>query len=131
MVLNCSECYCFEMILLCYKHIQNHINLLRSNHLTWINPLIELYQQKSKKGDGTCSSVRIPNLIPASFKLVPSLCAVFAILAALSYPIFGFKAVTSINDSCKSWEMRFSFAVIPLTQCSTNELLESANNRIE
>src|SRR5947207_2297561 len=79
----------------------------------------------------TCSSVKYPNFIPASFKLVPSLCAVLAILAALSYPILGFKAVTSIKDSFKSCEMRFSLAVIPLTQCSTKEELASARRRIE
>ena len=39
--------------------------------------------------------------------------------------------MTSIKDSFKSCEMRFSLAVIPLTQCSTKEELASDRRRIE
>jgi len=36
-----------------------------------------------------------------------------------------------MRDSFRIWEMRFSLAVMPLTQCSTKEELASARRRIE
>src|SRR5713226_8076768 len=44
------------------------------------------------------SPLNTPSLTAASLKLMCSWCAVWATLAALSYPIFGDSAVTSINE---------------------------------
>jgi len=46
-----------------------------------------------------CSSVSNPSSSAAAFSVVPSACAFFTTLAALSYPIWGFNAVTSIRLS--------------------------------
>lgn len=47
-----------------------------------------------------------------------SLCAFFAMAAALSYPIWLLRAVTSIRLSCSSCAIRPSLATMPDTQLS-------------
>lgn len=57
-------------------------------------------------------------MIAAYFNVVPSLWAFFAIAAALSYPIYGLRAVTSIKDSFIILLILSLFASIPTTQLS-------------
>ena len=54
--------------------------------------------------------VTCPSSIAAAFKVSPFLWACFAIWAALSYPMCGFNAVTSMSDSCKRASIRLVFA---------------------
>jgi hypothetical protein len=62
---------------------------------------------------------------------VPFLCAVLAILAALSYPIYGFNAVTSISELFTSYYILFVFGMIPFRQLLVNDRHPSASKRIE
>ena len=55
-------------------------------------------------------------LTTSYFKVVPFLCAFFAMLAALSYPILGANAVISINEFSKRYLILCLSALIPFTQ---------------
>src|SRR6056297_4026632 len=56
-----------------------------------------------------------PRFTASSFNVVPFLCAVLATLVALSYPIVGARAVTSIRLSRISFSIRASLACTPLS----------------
>mmetsp|Transcript_28683 Transcript_28683/g.72021 ORF Transcript_28683/g.72021 Transcript_28683/m.72021 type:complete len:249 (-) Transcript_28683:730-1476(-) len=70
-----------------------------------------------------------PRLTASSLSVDPFLCAVLAIFAALSYPITGFRAVTSMSDSLSSWLTRSSLTRRPSMQCFRKEVDESARRR--
>mmetsp|Transcript_15259 Transcript_15259/g.18868 ORF Transcript_15259/g.18868 Transcript_15259/m.18868 type:complete len:211 (+) Transcript_15259:1304-1936(+) len=62
---------------------------------------------------------------------MPSLCAVFAILDALSYPMYGFNAVTSIKLLLSSSSILALLGRIPATQRSAKLSAASPINRAE
>lgn len=49
----------------------------------------------------------------------------------MSYPMWGFKAVTSINELLSNFEMFSLFALIPITQFSLNDWQASDSKEIE
>jgi hypothetical protein len=78
-----------------------------------------------------CSDVKRPSAIPASLRDVSSACAFFAIFAALSYPIWGLSAVTSIKLSRINFVMRVLLGSIPTTQCAVKLRDASEIRRID
>ena len=78
-----------------------------------------------------CSAVRKPSLRAASFSVVPSWWAVLAKTAALSYPMWGLRAVTSINDSLSSFSITALLALIPITQLFVKDRLASPSRRTD
>eukprot|EP01139_Manchomonas_bermudensis_P017222 Amastigsp_a516913_19.p6 type:complete len:107 gc:universal Amastigsp_a516913_19:39-359(+) len=63
-----------------------------------------------------CSAVRSPSARTDSLRVVPCSCARFAAFAALSYPMTGLRAVTSMSDSRMICSMRAVLASSPRTQ---------------
>jgi len=62
------------------------------------------------------SLVTFPDSNADSLRLIPFLWAFLAIALAASYPMWGFSAVTSINELSISSLILLSLATIPLTQ---------------
>mmetsp|Transcript_5074 Transcript_5074/g.12715 ORF Transcript_5074/g.12715 Transcript_5074/m.12715 type:complete len:218 (+) Transcript_5074:66-719(+) len=77
------------------------------------------------------AEVKSPKASPASMSDVPSLCAFFATFVALSYPMCGFSAVTSIRLDAMRSPMRPSFATIPDTHLSVKATEQSASKRVD
>mmetsp|Transcript_15362 Transcript_15362/g.43800 ORF Transcript_15362/g.43800 Transcript_15362/m.43800 type:complete len:256 (+) Transcript_15362:660-1427(+) len=77
------------------------------------------------------ASVQWPRSVAAARRVVPSLWAFLAMLAALSYPMWGLSAVTSIRLSCKSFWILSSLALMPETQWSVNDSHASARRRTD
>ena len=88
----------------------------RTRHLLGTHPRVEP------------SAVNNPSATPASLRLVPSACAFFEILAALSYPIFGNKLVTSMSELRMSASMRSRSGSTPRTQFLVKLIAESESN---
>ena len=78
-----------------------------------------------------CSSVSSPSSTAESFRLRPFLCACFAIVAALSYPICSFKAVTSINDLLRSSSILLRSGSMPRMQFLVKETEASERSRTD
>jgi hypothetical protein len=77
------------------------------------------------------SLVTTPRLSAASFSVVPSLCAFFAVFAALSYPMYGLSAVTNMSEFLISSEIRALFGCRPSRQCSLKLTAASARSLLE
>mmetsp|Transcript_26124 Transcript_26124/g.64907 ORF Transcript_26124/g.64907 Transcript_26124/m.64907 type:complete len:253 (-) Transcript_26124:938-1696(-) len=78
-----------------------------------------------------CSSVTWPSATAASRRVVPVAWACSAILDALSYPMCGLSAVTSMSDSRSSWSTRCLLHSMPLTHLSASEREASASSRMD
>src|SRR5260370_36295493 len=78
-----------------------------------------------------CCAVRKPSLRSASRKVVLSLYAASEIFAAFSYPMCGFRAVTSISELSRCSLIRFSFGSIPVAQRSEKERQASARRSVD
>lgn len=78
-----------------------------------------------------CCSVTYPSSKADCFNVRPFLWAFFAIEAALSYPIYGFSAVTNINELLSNSLILFSLGFIPTKQLCTNDLHPSPKSRID
>mmetsp|Transcript_18731 Transcript_18731/g.38023 ORF Transcript_18731/g.38023 Transcript_18731/m.38023 type:complete len:205 (+) Transcript_18731:99-713(+) len=78
-----------------------------------------------------CSAVRNPLATAASFSVVPSLCAFFAMTLALSYPMCGFRAVTSIKLPRSSSSIRPGLGAMPSTHRTANDDDASPKSRAE
>jgi len=72
-----------------------------------------------------------PRATPASLRVVPSACAFLAICAALSYPMWGFRAVTSIRLSRTNIPIRSVFASISDTHRTVKLCAASASRRMD
>ncbi len=72
-----------------------------------------------------------PSPTAASLSVEFFLCAVFAISAALSYPIFGESAVTVMSESARYDAILSSFAVSPSMQWIRNIVLASRKSVVE
>src|SRR5260370_22196046 len=81
--------------------------------------------------ESNCSAVRKPSFRAAGRKVVSSLYAAREIFAAFSYPMCGFRAVTSISELSRCSLIRFSFGSIPVAQRSEKERQPSARSSID
>ena len=82
----------------------------------WLSPYLGPNMSSGLTHWSNCSSVKNPSFRAACFSVSPSLCAILAICVALSYPIWGFKAVTSISDFFIRLLMLSTLASMPATQ---------------
>mmetsp|Transcript_41084 Transcript_41084/g.136124 ORF Transcript_41084/g.136124 Transcript_41084/m.136124 type:complete len:227 (-) Transcript_41084:702-1382(-) len=64
-------------------------------------------------------------------RVVPSACAFFATCEALSYPMCGLSAVTSMRDDSISCRIRARFGSMPATHDLVKHRHESASKRVE
>lgn len=77
------------------------------------------------------SAVRNPSSRADSLREILLWWAFFAILAVLSYPMWGFKAVQSINELFNRWLIRNKSGLIPFKHLLTNDLDASLSILIE